>query len=118
MTRARRPLLGLTVRWSLVGSADDLVDELATHVHGPEHARHTGQAGLRFVQWRAVRGAWFECLYLFGDEASRERHEESVRAGGAATAISRVVGAPPALVETCEVLALAEGWDGFVPAPE
>ncbi|MBZ5735078.1 hypothetical protein K8Z61_11265 [Nocardioides sp. TRM66260-LWL] len=119
MSRSVRPLLGLTVRWSLVDTADDVVDELATHVAGPEHDRHTGQAGLRFAQWRAVRGAWFECVLLFADEASRQRHQEALEVGGAGTALSRVVGAPPALVEPCEVLGLAEGWDGFAtPAAE
>ena len=30
---------------------------------------------------------------------------------------SRIVGAPPILVEACDVVAVAEGWDGFLAAP-
>ena len=30
---------------------------------------------------------------------------------------TRIVGSPPILIEACDVVAIAEGWDGFTAAP-
>lgn len=113
MSRAPRPQPGLTVRWSLVGTADDVVDELATYVEGTSHARFTGMSGLRFKTWRAVRGAWFEGSYVFTTEEARAEFQSSFTATAATSPVSVIVGAPPELIEPCEIIAVAEGWDGF-----
>ena len=110
---APRPLLGLTVRWSLVGTADDVVDELATYVDGTSHARFTGMSGLHFKTWRAVRGAWFEGCYVFATDAAREEFQVAFAAGAAEAPGSQIIGSAPILIEACEIVAVAEGWDGF-----
>ncbi|GAA4130400.1 hypothetical protein GCM10022215_43980 [Nocardioides fonticola] len=117
MSRTPAPQPGLTVRWSLVGTADDIVDELATYVEGTSHARFTGMSGLRFKTWRAVRGAWFEGAYVFASEEARADFQASFTAAAATSPVSVIVGAPPILIEPCEIIAVAEGWDGFEAKP-
>lgn len=111
--RAAAPLPGLTVRWSLEGLPDAVADELTAYVATTSHARFTGMAGLRWKTWRMVRGAWFEGCYVFATDQARAAFQEEFTAGVAEAPGTRIVGAPPVLVEACEVPAVAEGWDGF-----
>ena len=37
--------------------------------------------------------------------------------GAAQSPGSQMIGSPPILVEACDVVAIAEGWDGFAAAP-
>ena len=48
------PLSGLTVRWSLVGLPETVLDDLAAYVEDTSHARFTGQDGLSYKTWRMV----------------------------------------------------------------
>lgn len=107
------PLLGLTVRWSLAGLPGTVADELAAYVASTSHARFTGLAGLRWKTWRMVRGEWFEGCYVFATDEARAAFQEEFTAGADDAPGTRIVGAPPVLVEACEVPAVAEGGDGF-----
>lgn len=109
---------GLTVRWSLVGAAEGVEDELARYVAETSHARFTGMAGLRFKTWRMRPGEWFEGCYVFVDAQARSEFEESFRAGADESPGSRIVGSPPVLIEPCEIVAVAEGWEGFEATPD
>lgn len=106
-------MLGLTVRWSLSGLPDTVADELAAFVESTSHARFTGMDGLRYKLWRVRRGEWFEGTYVFTSVAAREAFEAQFTAGAAEAPGTRIVGAPPVLVEPWELVAVAEGWDGF-----
>ena len=106
-------MLGLTVRWSLADAADGVEDRLATYVAETSHARFTGMTGLRFKTWRIVRGEWFEGCYVFATEEARADFQATFTAGAADAPGSRIVGSAPVLVEECEIVAVAEGWDGF-----
>ena len=108
-----RPLEGLTVRWSLVDAPDGVEDDLAAYVAETSHARFTGMAGLRWKTWRVRRGEWFEGTYVFASHEARAAFQEEFVAGAAEAPGSRIVGSPPVLVEAWEVVAVAEGWDGF-----
>ena len=110
-------MLGLTVRWSLVGAAEGVEDELAAYVAGTSHARFTGMAGLRYKTWRMVRGEWFEGCYVFATSEAREEFERTFTAGAAESPGSRIIGASPILIEACDIVAIAEGWDGFAATP-
>lgn len=110
-------MLGLSIRWSLVGAPDGVEDELASYVAGTSHARFTGMSGLRFKTWRVRRGEWFEGTYVFATDEARAAFEEEFRTGAADVPGSRMVGAPPVLIEPFDVVAIAEGWDGFQSAP-
>lgn len=110
-------MLGLSIRWSLVEAPDGVEDALAAFVAGTSHARFTGMTGLRYKVWRVRPGEWFEGTYVFTTDEARAAFEAEFRAEAADVPGSRMVGAPPVLIEAFDVVAVAEGWDGFVSAP-
>ena len=104
---------GLTVRWSLADAPEGVEERLASYVAETSHARFTGMAGLAFKTWRMRRGEWFEGSYVFGSEEAREQFQRAFVEGAAEAPGSQIIGSPPILVEECDVVAIAEGWDGF-----
>ena len=108
---------GLSIRWSLADAPAGVEEELATYVAETSHARFTGMAGLRFKTWRVRPGEWFEGLYLFATDEARAAFQEEFTAGAADAPGSRMVGAPPVLIEPWDVVAVAEGWEGFEATP-
>jgi hypothetical protein len=106
---------GLTVRWSLEGAAAGVEDELATYVETTSHARFTDMSGLRYKTWRMRPGEWFEGSYVFEDDAARAEFEERFQESAAESPGSRIIGAPPFLIEPCDIVAVAEGAGGFAP---
>lgn len=110
-------MLGLSIRWSLEGLPDSVLGELAAYVEGTSHARFTGMSGLRYKVWRARPGEWFEGTYVFTSEQDRQAFQEQFQATLDEAPGTRIVGAPPVLVEPWELVAVAEGWDGFEARP-
>ncbi|WP_374456190.1 hypothetical protein [Nocardioides sp.] len=110
-------MLGLTVRWSLADAADGVEDRLATYVAETSHARFTGMTGLRFKTWRMVRGEWFEGCYVFATDEARAEFQRTFTEGAADSPGSQIIGSPPILVEACDIVAIAEGWEGFTASP-
>ena len=110
-------VLGLTIRWSLVGAPEGVEEELASFVAETSHARFTGMAGLRWKTWRMVRGEWFEGSYVFATSEAREEFQRIFTEGAAESPGSRMIGSSPILVEACDIVAVAEGWDGFAATP-
>ena len=108
---------GLTVRWSLADAPDGVEAELASYVEGTSHARFTGMAGLRFKTWRMRAGEWFEGCYVFATDDARADFQQAFTETAAESPGSRLVGSAPVLIEACDVVAVAEGWDGFRAAP-
>ncbi len=104
---------GLTVRWSLVGADDGVEAELAAYVADTSHARFTGMAGLHYKTWRQVPGQWFEGCYVFVSDQARATFQETFTADAANAPGSKIVGAAPVLIEACDIVAVAEGSDGF-----
>jgi len=110
-------MLGLTVRWSLVDSPEGVEAELASYVADTSHARFTGMAGLRFKTWRMRAGEWFEGCYVFATPEARAEFEAAFTAGAADAPGSKLIGSAPILIEPCDIVAVAEGWEGFAAAP-
>jgi hypothetical protein len=108
---------GLTVRWSLADAPDGVEAELASYVEGTSHARFTGMAGLRFKTWRMRAGEWFEGSYVFATDDARADFQKAFTETAAESPGSRLVGSAPILIEACDIVAVAEGWDGFQAAP-
>jgi hypothetical protein len=108
---------GLTIRWSLDGAPDGVVDQLRDFVAETSHARFTGMSGLRFKTWRVREGEWFEGSYVFATDEARAAFQEDFVAGVADAPGTRIIGSPPVLVEACDIVAVAEGWDGFEASP-
>ena len=108
---------GLTVRWSLADAPEGVEEALADYVATGSHARFTGKPGLRFKTWRMRAGEWFEGCYVFESSAERDAFEKEFTAVAAESPGSQIVGSAPALIEPCEVVAVAEGGAGFLAAP-
>ena len=108
---------GLTVRWSLEHAPEGVDEALAAYVEATSHARFTGKEGLRFKTWRTRTGEWFEGCYVFETQAARDAFQEEFTASAAESPGSQIVGSPPALIEPCEIVAVAEGASGFLAAP-
>jgi hypothetical protein len=108
---------GLTVRWSLADAPDGVEQELASYVEGTSHATFSGMSGLRFKTWRMRAGEWFEGCYVFATDEARAAFQERFTAGAADSPGSKIIGSAPVLVEECDVVAVAEGWEGFEAAP-
>jgi hypothetical protein len=107
----------LTVRWSLADAEPGVEDKLAAYVAETSHARFTGKDGLRFKTWRMRAGEWFEGCYVFASDAARTEFQETFSATAAESPGSQIIGSPPILIEPCDVVAVAEGGDGFLAAP-
>ncbi|EON24975.1 hypothetical protein CF8_0873 [Nocardioides sp. CF8] len=108
---------GLSVRWSLATAEDGVEEQLSTYVAESSHARFTGMAGLQFKTWRMVPGEWFEGSYVFSSDEVRAEFQATFTAGAAESPVSQLVGSGPVLIEPCDIVAIAEGWDGFNAAP-
>ena len=106
----------LTVRWSLADAPEGVEEALASYVADTSHARFTGLDGLRFKTWRMRPGEWFEGCYVFDDDAARAAFQETFTAGAAQSPGSQIIGSAPVLIEPCEVVAVAEGGEGFLAA--
>ncbi len=105
----------LTVRWSLAEAPEGIEEELATYVENTSHAKFTGLSGLRFKTWRILPGEWFEGQYVFTTDEARADFQEAFAAGAAEAPGSKLIGSAPILIEASDVVAIAEGWDGFEP---
>ncbi|MCW2813583.1 MAG: hypothetical protein JWN84_1038 [Nocardioides sp.] len=106
----------LTIRWSLADAPDGVEAELASFVESTSHARFTGMAGLRYKTWRVRPGEWFEGHYVFVSDQARAEFQQAFTETAAEAPGSQMIGSPPILIEASEVVAVAEGWDGFQPA--
>ena len=108
---------GLTVRWSLADAPDGVEAELATYIETTSHARFTGMAGLCFKTWRMRPGEWFEGCYVFATDDARAEFQRTFTEGAADAPGSTTIGSAPILIEECDIVAIAEGWDGFTASP-
>ena len=107
---------GLTVRWSLADAPAGIEAELASYVADTSHARFTGMSGLRFKTWRIKPGQWFEGCYVFATDDERADFQRAFAAGAAEAPGSKIIGSAPILIEECEIVAVAEGEEGFQAA--
>lgn len=108
---------GLSVRWPLAQAGPDAAEQLREYVAEASHPKFSGMDGLRFKTWRMRAGEWFEGTYVFATDAARAAFQETFTAGAANAPVSTMVGAAPTSIEPFEVLAVAQGWDGFRSSP-
>jgi hypothetical protein len=108
-------MLGLSVRWSLVGTGADVAAELRDYVASASLERFSGMPGLCFKTWRMREGEWFEGTYVFAGVAEREAFQAAFTAQAPSAPVSGIIGAAPVSIEPFEVVAVAEGGEGFVP---
>lgn len=106
-------MFGLTVRWSLVDAPDGTLESLRSFVEDESHTKFAGLDGLRFKAWRASEGRWFEGNYVFVSDDVRAAFQRSFEETADTAPGSRIVGAPPILIEPCEIVAVVRGPAGF-----
>ena len=104
---------GLTVRWSLEDAGDEVEQELRAYVAEGSHARFTDMRGLHFKTWRMRSGLWFEGCYVFADDEERSEFQREFAQGAEESPGSKIIGSAPILIEECDIVAVAEGQDGF-----
>ena len=107
---------GLTVRWSLEDAPAEVAEQLASYVEESSHGRFTDMPGLRFKTWRIKPGQWFEGCYVFATDEDRSEFQRTFSQTAVESPGSKIVGSPPILIEECEIVAIAEGRDGFQSA--
>ena len=107
----------LTVRWSLAEAPDGVEEELRDYVADSSHARFEKREGLRFKTWRCRPGEWFEGCYVFVSDDARADFQTTFEATAAESPGSQIIGSAPILIEPCDVVAVAEGGEGFLAAP-
>jgi hypothetical protein len=104
---------GLSVRWSLAERGEAVAQQLRDYVVGQSLDRFTGMPGLRFKTWRMRPGEWFEGTYVFATAETRDAFLEGFREQAPSSPGSKIVGSPPVAMEPFEVVAVAEGGEGF-----
>jgi hypothetical protein len=104
---------GLTVRWSLEDAPEGVEEQLASYVAESSHGRFNDMPGLRFKTWRMRPGQWFEGCYVFASDDARSEFQRSFAQGAEESPGSKIIGSAPVLIEECDVVAVAEGQDGF-----
>jgi hypothetical protein len=111
------PAFGLTVRWSLADAPQGAAARLRDYVTGTSLARFTAQPGLSIKTWRMREGEWFEGTYVWADVVARDAFAAEFALTGADQPGSQLIGSPPMLIETCEIVAVAEGPAGLGVGP-
>ncbi len=104
---------GLSVRWSLHDAPAGVEAALTDYVAETSHARFTGLAGLSYKTWRMRPGEWFEGTYVFVSDQARAQFQAAFEEGASESDGSRIIGSDPVLIEAYDVVAVAEGWEGF-----
>ena len=107
---------GLTVRWSLEDAPEGVEEQLAAYVAEKSHGRFNDMPGLRFKTWRMRPGQWFEGCYVFATDDDRDAFQRTFCQTAAESPGSQIIGSAPVVIEECEVVAIAEGRDGFQSA--
>lgn len=108
---------GLAVRWSLENAPTGVAQDLRDYVIGTSMAKFMFLDGLAFKTWRMREGAWFEGTYVFDSARDRDEFQEEFEREAAESAGSKIIGSPPTVIESFEVVAVAEGPAGFRRGP-
>lgn len=106
-------MYGLTVRWSLADAPKGTLKALRAYVEDESFAKFAALDGLRFKTWRAHKGAWFEGSYVFVSDEARAEFQEKFTKQAAESAVSKLIGSAPIVIEPCEIIAVVRGPSGF-----
>lgn len=104
------------MRWSLAGTDEAVAQQLRDYVTETSWATFTGMAGLSLKTWRLRTGEWFEGDYVFATDEARQSFQDDFTGRAEQAPISVMLGAGPVDITAFEVVAVAEGWEGFAPS--
>jgi len=107
-------VFGLSVRWTLKDSPPAVAQQLRDYVVSTSLDRFSGMDGLHVKTWGMIEGEWFEGTYIFASREDRDHFLAGFMPGETTAPGSVIIGSPPIAYEPFEVVAVAEGGDGFV----
>ena len=108
---------GLSVRWSLEEAPRDVAAKLREYVVGTSMAKFMFLDGLAFKTWRMAEGQWFEGTYVFDQQVYRDDFQREFSKSATEAAGTKIIGSAPVVIEPFEVVAIAEGPEGFRRGP-
>ena len=85
----------------------------AAYVDESSHARFTDMRGLRFKTWRMRPGPVVRGLLRLRQRRGALGLPAHLRQGAGESPGSKIIGSAPVLIEECDIVAMAEGQDGF-----
>lgn len=107
-------MYGLTVRWSLRDTPAGTADALRGYVRDTSIGRFTGMPGLLQKTWQMAEGGFFSGVYVWSTAEARTDFLERFRANP--SPVSTLVGSDPELIQEWELVGMAIGADGPLPA--
>ena len=103
-------MYGLTVRWSLRDSPAGTEQALRDYVRDTSVARFTGMPGLVQKTWQLAERGFFSGIYIWASEQARTDFLANFRANP--SAVTKLVGTGPELIQEWELVGVAEGAEG------
>lgn len=107
-------MYGLTVRWALRDSPLGTEQKLRDYVRDSSLARFSGRPGLVQKTWQLSDRGFFSGVYVWSTREARAEFLAGFRANP--SPVTQLVGADPEVVQEWELVAVAVGADGPLPA--
>jgi hypothetical protein len=101
---------GLTVRWSLAGTPPGTEGALRDYVAQESVPHFTGMPGLVQKTWQMNERGFFAGVYVWATPQARAEFLEQFRANP--SAVTRLVGHGPDVIQEWELVGVATGADG------
>lgn len=101
---------GLTVRWSLQDSPAGTEQELRDYVRDTSVERFTGMPGLVQKTWQMNERGFFSGVYIWSSREARSEFLTAFRANP--SAVTRIVGHDPDIIQEWDLVGVAVGADG------
>jgi hypothetical protein len=101
---------GLTVRWSLAETPPGTEDALRDYVAKESVPRFTGMPGLVQKTWQMNERGFFSGVYVWATPQARAEFLEQFRANP--SAVTRLIGHDPDVIQEWELVGVATGADG------
>ncbi len=106
-------MYGLTVRWSLMDTPAGTDQLLRDYVRDTSVARFTGMPGLVQKTWQMNERGFFSGVYIWATAQARAEFLERFRANP--SAVTKIVGHGPDVIQEWELVGVAIGADGPLP---
>ena len=101
---------GLTVRWSLQDSPAGTEQALRDYVRESSIDRFTGMPGLVQKTWQMSERGFFSGVYIWSTREARTEFLAAFRANP--SAVTRLVGHDPDIIQEWDLVGVAVGADG------
>ncbi|HVM26237.1 MAG TPA: hypothetical protein VM433_01010 [Mycobacteriales bacterium] len=105
---------GLTVRWSLRDTPPGTEQALRDYVAEQSVARFTGMPGLVQKTWQMNDRGFFSGIYIWSTPEARQQFLDGFRANP--SAVTKIVGQGPDVIQEWELIGVAVGADGPLTA--